>query len=88
MSRQWFLKMQESVKYKPDYPSGFNPAKVAVNRSVGIAIVDALLTARYDVDLNPAGFNPDYAGVNCDGSITIVDALLIARRYVELIGGF
>jgi hypothetical protein len=59
-----------------------------VNRSGGIDIVDALLTAQYYVGLNPQNFDAAYADVNCSGSIDIVDALLIAQFYVGLITTF
>jgi hypothetical protein len=59
-----------------------------VNSDNSINIVDALLIARYYVNLNPSPFNQDKADVDCNGIINIVDALLIARYYVQLVGPF
>jgi len=50
-----------------------------------VNILDAMLTARYYVELPIAVFYPEVADVNYDGFINIIDALLIARHYVGLI---
>ena len=55
-----------------------------VNGDGDINIVDALLVARYAVQLPVSNFDEDAADVNCDGHINIVDALLIARKAVGL----
>ena len=59
-----------------------------VNGNSKVDIVDALLTAKYYVGLNPSNFNKELANVNCDNTINIVDALLIARYYVGIINKF
>jgi len=55
-----------------------------VNGDGRVTIVDALLVARYSVNLMVINFHADKADVNCDGAVTIVDALLIARKSVGL----
>jgi hypothetical protein len=59
-----------------------------VNEDLRLDIVDALLTARYYVGLDPQGFPVDSADVNCNGTSDIVDALLIAQYFVGLITEF
>ena len=55
-----------------------------VNGDASVDIVDALLVARYAVQLPVLSFDENAADVNCDGQINIVDALFIARKAVEL----
>jgi endoglucanase len=59
-----------------------------VNGDGVVTITDALLIARYYVNLNPSPFNSNVADTNCDSNVNILDALLIARYYVGLISSF
>jgi len=78
---------EKSNIVSPDLtPTPENPGDV--NGDGVIDIIDALLTARYSVGLNPEGFNVDQGDANCDGSINIVDALLFAQYFVGLITEF
>jgi hypothetical protein len=56
-----------------------------VNGDESISIVDALLIARYYVDLETSMDYPDQADVNNDGTIDIRDALMVAQFYVGII---
>ena len=55
-----------------------------VNGDGGINIVDALLVARYAVNLPVSNFDESAVDVNCDGQVNIIDALFIARKAVSL----
>ncbi|MBN2533331.1 MAG: CotH kinase family protein [Spirochaetales bacterium] len=59
-----------------------------VNTDGDINIIDALLVARYYVNLPVQDFDALAADVDGDNSIGIVDALLIAQFYVGLITSF
>ncbi|HLC15310.1 MAG TPA: dockerin type I domain-containing protein [Thermodesulfovibrionia bacterium] len=69
--------------------AAFNPVKSTLCRPIEYAdmdkdglvnITDALLAARYSVDLSVDSFVMEAADINCDGNINILDALLIARN--------
>ncbi|MBN2442438.1 MAG: metallophosphoesterase [Spirochaetales bacterium] len=53
-----------------------------------ISIIDALLVARFYVDIPLQNFNEVLADANGDGTVEIIDALLIAQYYVGLITEF
>jgi hypothetical protein len=55
-----------------------------VDEDGGLDIVDALLVARYYVNLDPFPFAEHLGDVDGDEDIDILDALLIARIYVDL----
>ncbi|MBN2736549.1 MAG: hypothetical protein JXR70_06170 [Spirochaetales bacterium] len=59
-----------------------------VNDDQTVNVVDALLIAKYYVNVAVDVFNEDMADVNCSGNIDIVDGLLIARFYIKLINQF
>jgi hypothetical protein len=62
-----------------------DPQSGDVDRSGGIDILDALMTAMYYVGLQPGGFYKITADVNGDQSIDIIDALMMAQYYVSLL---
>lgn len=59
-----------------------------VNGSGRISIVDALMVAKYYVNLETTGFIEEAADVDCSGTILILDALMIAQHYVGTISEF
>ena len=59
-----------------------------VNMDTYIDIADALLIARYFVELPVAVFEPDLADVDGNSVIDIADALLVAQYYVGYITEF
>jgi predicted outer membrane repeat protein len=61
---------------------GPKPQLGDVNADGEVDIIDAQMTARYYVGLEPLGFHPDVADVNVDGIVDILDALIIANYYV------
>ncbi|MBN2534806.1 MAG: dockerin type I repeat-containing protein [Spirochaetales bacterium] len=59
-----------------------------VNNDGSIDIVDALLVARFYVELNPTPVYPEAMDVNCDSFADIIDAFLIAQYYIGLVSSF